>query len=487
MTASRIIFHCGLPKTGTSSIQSFFSAKQGLLEGTLSYPGVNSPAGNADWMVPLIRRNHLPRIKAMAMEAQKGSSAVLFSSENLYHAIRIAPKPFTELINDLKATVIIYVPTIRAFLLSSLNQLIRNHCHATTEVDARLMKMCDYTDSLIQLYDALGPERIHCFSYDRKDFPGGNILLHFLGTLGIESKEVVEQATSFRDKNVSLSPLALGLLFEMARGGMTLQTPELQSQIRRLVQIYSSTCKSQDSITPFTISAPYQDLIMRSEASFSSVFPFEVKSDFDQPNTGICTPVGEEHWDGLLREIGPRDTTLSTAIQALRLNAKLYANDPRTWTDSNPSVDNKSSEKASISFNTSEQDLFRRAFLKRLWEAERGLKLTDNGKLLLPQSTEPVIIDLPQIFPISSLFLSVTVLFQDNPGHTPWLYWTTESTPWLVKKNSCPMKEIAKNKFSAEVTDQLYNGSLSIWIQSCIETVCIESITIGFSSQQLLE
>jgi len=90
MTESRIVFHCGLPKTGTT-IESFFAAKQGLLKGTLAYPGENSPAGNADWMVPLIMRNNLPRIKAIAMEAQKGSPAVLFSSKNLYPAIRIAP------------------------------------------------------------------------------------------------------------------------------------------------------------------------------------------------------------------------------------------------------------------------------------------------------------------------------------------------------------------------------------------------------------
>jgi hypothetical protein len=483
MTESRIVFHCGLPKTGTSSIQSFFAAKQGLLKGTLAYPGDNSPAGNADWMVPLIMRNNLPRIKAIAREAQKESSVVLFSSENLYHAIRIAPKPFIQLINALKATVIIYVPTIRAFLLSSLNQLIRNHCHATTEVDERLMEMCNYTNSLIQLHEALGPERFCCYPYDRKGFPGGNILLHLLGILGIESKEIIEQATSYRDKNVSLTPLALGLLYEMARGGMTLQTPEIQNQIRRLVQGYSSTCTTQVPITPFTISAPYQDLILRSEASFSSVFSFEVKSDFDQLNTGVCTPVGEEHWDGLLREINPQDTTLSTAIQTLRLNAKLHLNHPGTETDSSLDVDSKSAQKTPIGFSTSEQDLFQRAYLKQLWEAERGLKLTDNGKLLLPQSTEPVIIDLPQIFPISSLFLSVTVLFQEKPGHAPWLYWTDVSTPTLVKKNSCPMKELAKNKFRAEVTDPLYNGSLSIWIQDCVENVCIESIVISFASE----
>ncbi len=251
--------------------------------------------------------------------------------------------------------------------------------------------------------------------------------------------------------------------------------------------MYSSTCTTQEPITPFTIRAPYQDLILRSEASFSSVFAFEVKSDFDQPNTGVCTPVGEEHWAGLLREIGPQDRTLSAAIQTLRLNARIYANLPGTETDSSVDIDSKSAEKAPMSFSTSEQDLFQRAYLKHLWETGRGLKLTDNGKLLLPQSTEPVVIDLPQIFPISSLFLSVTVGFQENPGHAPWLYWTTVSTPKLVKKNSCPMKEIAKNKFRAEVTDPLYNGSLSIWVHDCVEPVCIESISISFSSQHLSE
>jgi hypothetical protein len=487
MTESQIIFHCGLPKTGTSSIQSFFSSQQGLLEGILAYPGDNSPAGNADWMVPLIMRNDLSRIKTLAMEAQKGSSTVLFSSENLYHVIRIAPKPFTELINDLNATAIIYVPTIRTFLVSSLNQLIRNHCHATTEIDERLMEICNYTNSLVQLHDALGPERFRCFPYDRAGFPGGNILLHLLGILGIGSKEIIEQAKTYRDKNVSLTPVALGLLFEMARGGMTLQTPELQNQIRRLVQMYSHKRNSKDPVVPFTISAPYQEIILKSEASFSNVFPFEVRSEFDQTTTGVCTPVGEEHWEGLLREIGPQDTTLSNTIQTLRLNAKLYANHLRTETAPSLDIGSKSSKETSIGFSTSEKDLFQRPYLRSLWESQRGLKLTDNGKLLLPQSTKPIIIDLPQIFPISSLYLSVTVLFQDNPGHPPRLYWTTVSTPTLDKKNSCPMKEIAKNKFRAEVTDPLYNGSLSIWIRDCVKTICIESIIISFASQQLPE
>lgn len=349
------------------------------------------------------------------------------------------------------------------------------------------MEIYNYANSLIQLHETLGPERFCCCPYDGKGFPGGNILLHLLGTLAIESKEIIEQVTSSHDRNVFLTPLALGLLYEMARGGMTLQTPEIQNQIRRLVQVYSSTCTTQAPITAFTISAPYQDLILRSETSFSSVFSFEVKSDFDQLNTGVCTPVGEEHWDGLFREVSPQDTTLSTAIQTLRLNAKLHANHPGTETDSSLDVDSKSAEKTPISFSTSEQDLFHRAYLKHLWESGRGLKLTDNGKLLLPQSTEPLIIDPPQIVPVLLLFLSVTVLFQENPGHAPWLYWTEVSTPRLAKKNSCPMKEIAKNRFKREVTDPLYNGSLSIWIQDCIETVCIESITISFSSQHLQE
>jgi hypothetical protein len=275
--------------------------------------------------------------------------------------------------------------------------------------------------------------------------------------LGIESKEVIEQETPNRDKNASLTPLALGLFYEIAREGMTWQTPEIQNQIRRLVQVHSSMCTTQGAITPFTISAPYQDLILRSEASFSSVF-FEVKSDFDQPNTGVCTPVGKEHWDGLPREIGPQDTTLSTAIQPLLLNARLCANYPGIETDSSLNINRKFTEKAPVSFSTSEQDLFQRAYLKHLWETEHGLKVLDNGKLILPQSTEPVMIDLPQILPISSLFLSVTLIFQENPGHAPWLHWTTVPTPKLAKKNSYPMKEIARNILRAEVTDPLYNG-----------------------------
>ena len=457
-----------------------------MLAGTLAYPGDNSPAGNADWMVPLIMRNSLPRIKAMAVEAEKASSTVLFSSENRYHAIRIAPKPFSELINDLKATVIVYVPTIRAFLLSSLNQLIRNHCHATTDVDERLMEMCNYTPSLIQLRDAVGPERFRCFPYDRKAFPEGNILLHLLSTLGIESKEVVEQAKAYRDKNVSLTPLALGLLLEMARGGMTLQTPEIQNQIRRLVQVYSSKCNSQDPITPFTISVQYQDLILGSEASFSNVFPFTVRSDFDQPNIGVCTPVSEEHWEGLLREIGSQDTTLATAIQTLQLNAKLYANRPHVETNPPGHKDRESSANAALRFSTSEKDLFQRVYLTHLWKIERGLIITDDDKLVLPQSTAPIIIDLPQVFPISSLYLSVTVAFEKKPEHAPWLYWTTVSTPTLTKKNSRKMKEVASNKFSAEVTDEMYNGSLSIWLQDSAARTCIEGIEISFSSEHLL-
>jgi hypothetical protein len=59
----------------------------------LAYPGDNSPTGTPDWMVPLNMRHHLPQIKAMAMEAQKESSAILFAQKFLILRFALHPSP----------------------------------------------------------------------------------------------------------------------------------------------------------------------------------------------------------------------------------------------------------------------------------------------------------------------------------------------------------------------------------------------------------
>jgi hypothetical protein len=72
----------------------FFLCQAGIAEGNpLAYPGVNSAAGTPDWMVPLSMRHHLPQIKAMAMEAQKESSAILFAQKFLILRFALHPSP----------------------------------------------------------------------------------------------------------------------------------------------------------------------------------------------------------------------------------------------------------------------------------------------------------------------------------------------------------------------------------------------------------
>jgi hypothetical protein len=485
MKDSKIIFHCGLPKTGTSSIQSFFSAYQNQLTGILAYPGHNSPAGNADWMIPLIINNRLMRIKAEAQEAQRTAPIVLFSSENLYHAIRFSPGTFAELIRELDATVILYLPSIRDFLLSSLNQLIRNHCHATTKVDDRLMRICDYTQPLMQLEKDLGRDYLSYFRYDRNIFPKGNVLLHFLNAVGIRSQAIMEQAENFKDRNVSLSPLSLGLLLEMAQGGMTLQAPELQNQIRQLLQMYTSKLSEHEIVTPFTIGPEYQSLIASHEKIFSDHFQLDIQSDFNRKNVGVCTPVSEKHWDGLLKEIDPANKELLTSVQELRRNAQHYRQYINGNITEDATVDHDTSLVTPLTYTVTLKNLCQRMNLRSLWESQRGFLISEDGKIHLPESTEPIIIDLPQMFPILSLYLSIKIAFQSRPIHSPRLYWSTIESGTLNKKNSCPMQTIGENVFGATVLDPLYDGSVSIWMKECPESLCIESIEISFSSECL--
>jgi hypothetical protein len=486
MKESKIIFHCGLPKTGTSSIQSFISANQSHLAGILSYPGNNSPAGNADWMVPLIINNRVQRIRALATEAQQTAPLVLFSSENLYHAMRFSPNAFIQLVNDLNATVILYFPTIRGFLLSSLNQLIRNHCHATTEVDDRLMQMCDYTQLLIRLKQDIAPGNLLCFPYDRTTFPEGNILLHFLHTLAIESKDILDHARLFKDQNVSLSPLALGFLLEMAQGGMTLQTPEQQIQLRQIVQAYADKQSEQDRITQLTIGPRYQEVIIQQEHLFSRAFPASIISDFTLPNPGICTPVNEKYWDGLTQEADTNNKPLSKKIQQLRADSQQYQQYCEAVKGRERDHGMGKKRIPPIRFSITTNDLCKNRNLMRLWQTERSLVLSDDIKISLPESMSPIIIDLPQLFPIPRLYLSVKMVFSCQPKYMPWLYWTTINTGTLTKKNSSPMLAMSATVYAANVSDPMYNGSLSIWIEKCLESICIDSIEISFSSEELL-
>ncbi|MEU6135624.1 hypothetical protein [Nocardioides sp. NPDC047086] len=256
-----IVVHAGLPKTGTSAVQAFFSANRDTLaEAGIHYPqhrvdqnGIS--AGNAGSLME--RSGHLFVASAHAVAktleefAASGCHTLLLSSEAFLPEL----PGIAELLPQ--ARFVLYVRDPLAFLESDYNQRVKRLAH----VDPFEASPGAYGGWLghEHLYHALDSEavrsRLVLRPYLPELFVGGNLLTDLLDTAGIDTAELGD--LSLKRVNLSYSLHAL----EIKRA---LNVLPIGPQLQERLDVHLQSCPLGP--TTYTLMAPAEHERLRKTA-----------------------------------------------------------------------------------------------------------------------------------------------------------------------------------------------------------------------------
>lgn len=209
MTKPTIYIHLGMPKTGTSALQAFFTTNVDLLRrDEIHYPfphgffqEYQTSSGNGLKISTIQGKNTLVQIKNTLDDVlSHGCSNILFSSEELFFD--------NDLFSFLKeegynVKCIIYLRRQDSFLNSVCLQLIKNH--KKTEFNYNEWEgHAYYSNKLKFLEELFGLANVIVKPYEKQQFIGGSIFSDFLSIFGVELTS--EYALPEKTVNPSLSP-----------------------------------------------------------------------------------------------------------------------------------------------------------------------------------------------------------------------------------------------------------------------------------------
>lgn len=227
MTKKRVILHIGLHKTGSSSIQSSFRKYD---DGTTAYlrmgPGPNHGVPLrvlvSDAPEDLYQSRNKGRSrdemmteqarykKAFAKQLERPVERLIISGEGLS---LFSPAELSRLLEMIAAsgreveTVIAYVRSPLGYGGSILSQKIKG-LRAPGETYA----FPRYRAGIGPWIKACGAERCQVFAFDPKSFPGGSVVQHFAGVIGLDPTSITEER-----KNEALSVPAAQLGIRLAQ------------------------------------------------------------------------------------------------------------------------------------------------------------------------------------------------------------------------------------------------------------------------------
>ena len=231
--------HIGVPKTATSTIQSFFTMhRDALLQRGVLYPkSIANSDGHSElhralsvalepdsvpWLDELRKDMENQNVIASLLEevARTEAKTVVLSAESL--AFMRRPETLRRALSPYSARVLVYLRRQDNFLASFYNQLIKSRLytatfeeflqqHANNAIDLRdfctPLPMCDYERLLNLWADAFGSENILAGVYEDYDLPGG-ILRDFAAKTAID---IAGLRLPGADTNPALWPSILSL------------------------------------------------------------------------------------------------------------------------------------------------------------------------------------------------------------------------------------------------------------------------------------
>ncbi len=245
-----VIFHIGLPKTGTSALQVFFAKNaKALQRQSVDYLDIsdiglaragNISSGNGAHLArSLYPPNHPFHVAEPNMHISTFFGAL---SESKAERIIISSELFADaergrlgsLLNRLReqnyiTSAVFYIRSQVQHLSSSYMQQVKRH-GCTVQPDEyirdsfRKIGHLKYFTFFTEMQKFFGNDRVYCRSYDEVIATNRGIAVDFLATFGIDSSDLNLEV---RDVNTSLSPKELAIMLLINRFAPRMQFSDL--------------------------------------------------------------------------------------------------------------------------------------------------------------------------------------------------------------------------------------------------------------------
>jgi hypothetical protein len=187
-----LLLHIGPHKTGTTAIQTFMRSNDELLaQHGIAYPKVPSDEYNHHAVVHGLRSPGLKdellawMLDVLALADRRGCCTCVLSSEMFVEGgIDIAG--LVRSLSGVDIRVVAYIRRPDEMWASAFSQLVVEPTVRRTERIDRspLPYDCGYSTVFCKWMDHFGPDRMQLAPFDRRQWPGGNLLRDFLSMIG---------------------------------------------------------------------------------------------------------------------------------------------------------------------------------------------------------------------------------------------------------------------------------------------------------------
>ena len=201
---TRILLHVGAPKTGTTAIQVYLSKHEDVLRDLgVNYTRTQRPHIAHNALPSLFRKNKgAAYIDALRAEIEDSTAQLhVISSELLFRLpmARITCKQLADhLPDDLRAKtrVVCYLRRHDRFIEALYKQFVKNGKIDPDPLGfvSRKMQELNFVKVLQTYGQVFGPENVIARPFERRAFPGGDVVRDFVGLLGVPELEALDTA-----------------------------------------------------------------------------------------------------------------------------------------------------------------------------------------------------------------------------------------------------------------------------------------------------